>query len=189
MNAPALGLLTLPLWGAVVSLDERGFWLGGIASPMLAGAVAGAISMAAGEWVSVTSQNDLIERELAIERRELVHNREHETEELAAVFIDLQDRGCHNINWVSPSHQVPQLVRALALAVTRGLTVPMLVILIGVIGGMVSYGIIGLFIGPIILAFTYSLFMIWLTAGDAPVAAEMPEVPPAVERAAGKEPG
>lgn len=52
----------------------------------VAGAVAGAISMAAGEWVSVTSQNDLIERELAIERRELIHNREHETEELAAVY-------------------------------------------------------------------------------------------------------
>ncbi len=44
--------------------------------------------------------------------------------ELASVFLELQDRGCHNINWVSPSHQVPQLVRALALAVPRGLTVP-----------------------------------------------------------------
>jgi putative pyruvate formate lyase activating enzyme len=45
-------------------------------------------------------------------------------EELAAVFIELQDRGCHNINWVSPSHQVPQLVRALAVAVRRGLSIP-----------------------------------------------------------------
>lgn len=52
----------------------------------LAGAVAGAISMAAGEWVSVSSQNDLIERELAVERRELRHNTEHETEELAAIY-------------------------------------------------------------------------------------------------------
>ena len=52
----------------------------------LAGAVAGAISMAAGEWVSVTSQNDLIERELEIERRELLHNTEHETDELAAIY-------------------------------------------------------------------------------------------------------
>ena len=43
---------------------------------------------------------------------------------LASIFLELQDRGCHNINWVSPSHQVPQLVRALALAVPRGLTVP-----------------------------------------------------------------
>jgi len=45
-------------------------------------------------------------------------------EELATIFIDLQDRGCHNINWVSPSHQVPQLVRALAVAARRGLELP-----------------------------------------------------------------
>ena len=52
----------------------------------LAGAVAGAISMAAGEWVSVTSQNDLIRRELEVERRELEHNAEAETDELAAIY-------------------------------------------------------------------------------------------------------
>jgi len=46
------------------------------------------------------------------------------TERLAGVFLELQDRGCHNINWVSPSHQVPQLVRALAVATLRGLTLP-----------------------------------------------------------------
>ena len=45
-------------------------------------------------------------------------------EELASIFIDLQDRGCHNLNWVSPSHQVPQLVRALEIAARRGLTLP-----------------------------------------------------------------
>jgi len=45
-------------------------------------------------------------------------------EELAAIFLDLQDQGCHNINWVSPSHQVPQLVRALAVAARRGLSIP-----------------------------------------------------------------
>ena len=38
----------------------------------LAGAIAGGISMAAGEWVSVSAQNELIGRELEIERRELV---------------------------------------------------------------------------------------------------------------------
>ena len=45
-------------------------------------------------------------------------------EELATVFLDLQDRGCHNLNWVSPSHQVPQLVRALEIAARRGLQLP-----------------------------------------------------------------
>lgn len=52
----------------------------------IAGAVAGGISMAAGEWVSVTAQNDLIARELEVERRELRRNPEHETAELAAVY-------------------------------------------------------------------------------------------------------
>ena len=52
----------------------------------IAGAVAGGISMAAGEWVSVTAQNDLIERELEVERRELRHNPEYETAELAEVY-------------------------------------------------------------------------------------------------------
>jgi putative pyruvate formate lyase activating enzyme len=50
--------------------------------------------------------------------------REIPAEELATIFIDLQDRGCHNINWVSPSHQVPQLVRALEVAARRGLELP-----------------------------------------------------------------
>jgi vacuolar iron transporter family protein len=52
----------------------------------LAGAVAGGISMAAGEWVSVSSQNDLIQRELDVERRELSLNTEQETAELAAIY-------------------------------------------------------------------------------------------------------
>ena len=46
------------------------------------------------------------------------------TGEVAAIFLELQDRGCHNINWVSPSHQVPQLVRALDTAARRGLSLP-----------------------------------------------------------------
>jgi putative pyruvate formate lyase activating enzyme len=46
------------------------------------------------------------------------------TEQLARRFLDLQERGCHNINWVSPSHQAPQLVRALAHAAERGLSIP-----------------------------------------------------------------
>ncbi|MDX2436666.1 MAG: radical SAM protein [Acidobacteriota bacterium] len=45
-------------------------------------------------------------------------------EDLAAIFVELQDRGCHNINWVSPTHQAPQLVRALDIAARRGLSLP-----------------------------------------------------------------
>jgi vacuolar iron transporter family protein len=52
----------------------------------LAGAIAGATSMAAGEWVSISAQNELVFRELAVERRELTHNTESETAELAAMY-------------------------------------------------------------------------------------------------------
>ena len=44
----------------------------------------------------------------------------------------------------------------------RGMSTPMLVILLGAIGGMMSSGIIGLFVGAILLALGYELFMKWL---------------------------
>jgi len=44
--------------------------------------------------------------------------------ELAQVMLELADAGCHNINWVSPTHQVPQLVEALYLAAQQGLNAP-----------------------------------------------------------------
>ncbi len=46
-------------------------------------------------------------------------------DELAGLFLVLQDRGCHNLCWTAPSHQVPQLVRALTRAVRRGLRLPL----------------------------------------------------------------
>jgi predicted PurR-regulated permease PerM len=57
------------------------------------------------------------------------------------------------------------------LLLGRGVEVPMLVILLGAIGGMISSGIIGLFFGAVILALGYKLFMAWLNPeegqGDA----------------------
>jgi vacuolar iron transporter family protein len=52
----------------------------------LAGLAAGAFSMATGEYVSVSSQNELVEAEVRKERYELEHNPESEARELAAVF-------------------------------------------------------------------------------------------------------
>ncbi|MEJ5237331.1 radical SAM protein [Limisphaera sp. VF-2] len=45
-------------------------------------------------------------------------------EQLADVMLALQKAGCHNINWVTPSHVVPQLLEALALAAEAGLQLP-----------------------------------------------------------------
>ncbi len=52
----------------------------------LAGLAAGAFSMATGEYVSVSSQNELVEAEVTKEQYELKHNPESEARELAAVF-------------------------------------------------------------------------------------------------------
>lgn len=52
----------------------------------LAGLIAGAVSMAAGEYVSMKAQSELLERELAMERRELERNPRMETAELAAIY-------------------------------------------------------------------------------------------------------
>ncbi|MBI2865783.1 MAG: radical SAM protein [Chloroflexi bacterium] len=46
-------------------------------------------------------------------------------EELAAIMLSLQQRGCHNINLVTPSHVLPQVLRALELAADRGLELPL----------------------------------------------------------------
>ena len=48
----------------------------------------------------------------------------------------------------------------------RGMSTPMLVILLGAIGGMMMSGIIGLFVGAIVLALGYELFMKWLNDGE-----------------------
>jgi predicted PurR-regulated permease PerM len=48
------------------------------------------------------------------------------------------------------------------LLMGRGVDVPMLVIFIGAIGGFITSGIIGLFVGAIILALGYKLFLLWL---------------------------
>ncbi|MCZ6480967.1 MAG: radical SAM protein [Deltaproteobacteria bacterium] len=45
-------------------------------------------------------------------------------EEIAAMMIELQQRGCHNINFVTPEHVVPEVVEALAVAVDWGLHLP-----------------------------------------------------------------
>ncbi|MHB9131067.1 MAG: radical SAM protein [Armatimonadota bacterium] len=45
-------------------------------------------------------------------------------EELAEALLSLQQRGCHNIDLVSPTHMVAQIVEALALAIPRGLRLP-----------------------------------------------------------------
>ncbi len=55
----------------------------------------------------------------------------------------------------------------------RGVDAPMLVILLGAIGGMITSGIVGLFIGAVILALGYKLFQVWVEWGN-PASQETP---------------
>jgi len=46
-------------------------------------------------------------------------------ETLAGMMIDLQQRNCHNINLVTPSHVVPQIIRSIGIAAEQGLHIPL----------------------------------------------------------------
>ncbi len=48
-----------------------------------------------------------------------------DAEQLAAMMLDLQALGCHNINLVTPEHVVPQILEALAIAAGNGLRLPL----------------------------------------------------------------
>jgi predicted PurR-regulated permease PerM len=63
------------------------------------------------------------------------------------------------------------------LLLGRGVDVPMPVVLIGALGGMVTGGIIGLFIGPVVLAVSYQLFWQWVIGRPAVVVQEEQQQP------------
>lgn len=56
---------------------------------------------------------------------QLREGREVSAQELADMMLGLQAQGCHNINLVTPSHQVPQIVEGLLLAAQKGLRIPL----------------------------------------------------------------
>lgn len=53
------------------------------------------------------------------------NGKETEPDELAAIMLELQSWGCHNINLVSPSHVVPQILAAVWVAAQNGLHLPL----------------------------------------------------------------
>jgi predicted PurR-regulated permease PerM len=54
------------------------------------------------------------------------------------------------------------------ILIRRGVQLPMLLIIAGVIGGLIGFGVMGLFIGPVILAATYTLTKSWVLEGMPP---------------------
>lgn len=55
---------------------------------------------------------------------QLSDEKEVSTGDLAWIMLGLQNRGCHNINLVTPTHYVPQILEALLIAAKEGLDIP-----------------------------------------------------------------
>jgi len=54
-----------------------------------------------------------------------LNGREVDAEQLAELMLDLEGQGCHNVNFVTPEHVVPQVLEAVAVAVRRGIELPL----------------------------------------------------------------
>ena len=55
---------------------------------------------------------------------------------------------------------IDQFIRP--ILIRRGANLPLLLILAGVIGGLIAFGVLGIFIGPTLLAVTYTLLQAWM---------------------------
>ncbi len=66
--------------------------------------------------------------------------------------------------YMIPVSLLDNILRPLVMG--RGLSTPMPIILLGVIGGTISYGITGLFLGPIVLAVFWELLVAWLKESE-----------------------
>jgi predicted PurR-regulated permease PerM len=65
--------------------------------------------------------------------------------------------------------------------IRRGADLPMMLVFVGVIGGLASFGVVGLFIGPVVLAVLYRLSEAWVTGAQlAPAPGAPLSVPVAV---------
>jgi predicted PurR-regulated permease PerM len=64
--------------------------------------------------------------------------------------------------WSVPVVSLDNVLRP--ILIRRGVDLPLLLIMAGVIGGLVGFGVVGLFIGPVVLAVTYTLVREWIAA-------------------------
>ncbi len=54
------------------------------------------------------------------------------------------------------------------ILIRRGADLPLLLILAGVIGGLLAFGLVGIFVGPVLLAVSYKLLGEWIAEVDGP---------------------
>jgi predicted PurR-regulated permease PerM len=67
--------------------------------------------------------------------------------------------------WSLPVGALDNVLRP--ILIRRGVQLPMLLIIGGVIGGLISFGVVGLFVGPVVLAATYTLAKEWVARGSS----------------------
>lgn len=145
-NDGIISTASLLMGVAAAGADQRSLLMTG-----MAGLVAGALSMAAGEYVSVSSQTDIEQADLAREAQELKQNPESELRELTGIYIQRglspalaqqvaqalsqhdslgaharDELGLHDINQAQPL----QAALASALAFSSGALLPLLAILL-----------------------------------------------------------
>ena len=66
--------------------------------------------------------------------------------------------------WSLPVVMLDNVLRP--ILIKRGADLPLMLIMIGVIGGLLAFGIVGLFVGPVVLAVAYTLMSAWIDEGD-----------------------
>jgi len=70
--------------------------------------------------------------------------------------------------WSLPVIALDNVLRP--ILIRRGVELPMLLIISGVIGGLIGFGVIGLFVGPVVLAASYTLLRAWIAEVPRPEA-------------------
>ena len=70
--------------------------------------------------------------------------------------------------WSVPVAVLDNVLRP--ILIRRGVQLPILLIVAGVIGGLISFGVVGLFVGPVVLAATYTLAKDWVARGESEAA-------------------
>jgi predicted PurR-regulated permease PerM len=93
---------------------------------------------------------------------------------LTAVWLFVQDSygwGIAMLVWMVVVGSLDNIIRP--LLIKKGVDLPLVLLFLGVIGGLVAFGVVGLFIGPVVLAVGYTLLSAWIAdpAEGAPAGA------------------
>jgi predicted PurR-regulated permease PerM len=95
----------------------------------------------------------------------------------AVVYLFLTDQtgwGVFLLVWTIVVGTMDNVVRP--ILIKKGADLPLVLVFSGVIGGLMTFGLIGIFVGPVVLAVAHTLLEAWSAEADAPPAAEAPSV-------------